>query len=183
MIPASQIVKNLSVKTAQVNRSAMFSSKAITKDEVIQALDNWGKGLVSISKAYAEKGDYVGTAKTILSSAYGYELGTVLFKPTLASKVTFRGTSESALSYFVGGNPKYDEDTGFAIRPWKKVDFETAGIITGEDHALVMGNKLLQTPSNDIVKANFTMAFFRDPTTGKLKINLHHSSLPYVPAN
>jgi len=47
----------------------------------------------------------------------------------------------------------------------------------------VMGNKLLQTPSNDIVKANFTMGFFRDPTTGKLKINLHHSSLPYVPAN
>lgn len=169
-------------RAAFFNFSGMFGNKSeeITKDEVLKALDAWGKGLVSISDAYANKKDYVATATNVLTSAYAYDItDTVLFKPTLADKITFRGTKEAALSYFVGGNSKFSEDAGFAIRPWLKVDFEVAGVITGKSQALVMGNKLLTTKSNDLVKANFSMGFMRDPKTGKLMINVHHSSLPY----
>jgi len=44
-----------------------------------------------------------------------------------------------------------------------------------------MGNKLLKKTDGSIVKANFTMAFMKDPSSGALKINVHHSSLPYTP--
>jgi hypothetical protein len=154
---------------------------SVTKEEVVKALDRWGNALVSIATAYGEKKDYVSLAKGALDTAYAYHLGPVLFKPTLASKVMFRGTHESALSYFVGGNPKFDEDAGFAINPWKKAEFEIAGVVLGDNHAIVMGNKHLTRTDGNVVKANFTMGFTRDPKDGDLKINLHHSSLPYVP--
>lgn len=153
----------------------------ITKPDVVAALNNWGKGLVHIATTYANKGDYVGAAKTAISAAYAYDQGEVLFKPTLASKFMFRNTFDSALSYFVGGNPNYSEDNGFALNPWVKAEFDLAGIIVGDNHAMVMGNKLLTKKDGSLTIANFTMCFTRD-SAGKLKINLHHSSLPYKPA-
>ncbi len=154
--------------------------KTVDKQEVMDALQSWGSGLVSIATAKAENKDYVAVAKDVLENNYIYGSGTVLFKPTLASKVMFRGTFEGALSYFVGGNPQFPEDAGFALNPWVKVEFDLAGVITGQDHAIVMGNKLLTNNSNQLTIANFTMAFIRCPD-GKLRINLHHSSLPYAP--
>jgi len=109
----------------------------------------------------------------------------VLFKPTLTSKIVFRGTAEGALSYFVGdANAKvgFVEDGGFAINPWKKAAFAITGVILKGDQALVMGSKHLTKQDDTLVIANFSMGFIRDPITGALKINLHHSSLPYAPA-
>ena len=146
----------------------------------MKALDRWGKGLVAIATAKAENKDYVAVAKEVIQNNYVYGNGTVLFKPTLASKVMFRGTFEGALSYFVAGNAKFPEDGGFALNPWAKVEFDPAGVITGKDHALVMGNKFLTNRSNQLTIANFTMGFTRC-ADGQLRINLHHSSLPYVP--
>lgn len=156
-------------------------STGVTEDEVKGMLRTWGDALVAIATAKREGKDYVKVADGVLDAAYGYGKGTVLFKPTLASgEQTFRGTKEGALSYFVGGNPKYTQDGGFAIKPWAKADFYVAGIITGEKHGIVMGNKLLKDVDDNLTVANFTMGFFRD-TDGSLKINLHHSSLPFTP--
>lgn len=160
---------------------APASTTHVTKEEVLTALDNWGKGLVAIANAYAQNSGHVETAKKAIKAAYAYDQGEVLFKPTLASKVMFRKTFESALSYFVGGNPNYSEDRGFALNPWVKVEFDLAGVILGENHAITMGNKLLTDKTGKVTVANFTMGFTKD-AQGKLKINLHHSSLPYVPA-
>jgi hypothetical protein len=157
-----------------------INSSAVKKEDVLRALNRWGSGLVSIATAKAENKDVVAVAKDVLQKNYFYGSGTVLFKPTLASKVMFRTTFEGALSYFVGGNPQFPEDAGFALNPWVKVEFEPAGVITGQDHAIVMGNKLLTNKSNQVVIANFTMGFIRC-SDGELRINLHHSSLPYVP--
>jgi hypothetical protein len=45
-----------------------------------------------------------------------YDNGTVLFKPTLTfGDQTFRLDKEGAAAYFIGGNPKYPNDTGFAL--------------------------------------------------------------------
>lgn len=148
--------------------------------DVTYALDRWGKGLVSIAKAYADQEDYVAKAKHFLHGSYAFAYGDVLFKPTLASKVMFRKTFDAALSYMVGGNSDFAEDRGFALNSWVKVEFDIAGIIAGENHALVMGNKILTDKSGQVTLANFTMGFMRDPN-GDMKINLHHSSLPFSP--
>eukprot|EP01033_Poteriospumella_lacustris_P016692 gene16692-11946_t len=171
------------VLSAPLNMQRAMKSSAVQPSEVVEALDRWGKGLVAISQAKATGGDYVSLAKRIIEQNYAYDFSTVLFKPTLASQIMFRGTFEGALSYFVANNPqKFPEDGGFALNPWTKVGFDTTGIITGENHAIVMGNKLLTNNVNQVTVANFTMGFIRVPGTGELKINLHHSSLPYSPA-
>jgi hypothetical protein len=152
----------------------------VTEDEVKKMLRTWGDALVSIAKTHREGGDYKGLASKAIDSVYNYPK-TVLFKPTLASgNLTFRGTKEGALSYFVGGNPAFAQDGGFAIRPWVSADFEIFGIITGNDYGIVMGNKHLKDTNGQLTIANFSMGFIRD-TDGSLKIALHHSSLPFTP--
>mmetsp|Transcript_21052 Transcript_21052/g.35656 ORF Transcript_21052/g.35656 Transcript_21052/m.35656 type:complete len:183 (-) Transcript_21052:126-674(-) len=175
------MLKKASMAPAARGISRAMSTGPVTEDEVKGMLKVWGGALCSIAKTHREGGDYVAAAEGALDAAYGYGKGTVLFKPTLASgEQTFRGDKEGALSYFVGGNPKYAQDGGFAIKPWASADFYIAGIITGEKHGIVMGNKLLKDVDDNLTVANFTMGFFRD-TDGSLKINLHHSSLPFTP--
>ena len=49
----------------------------------------------------------------------------MLFKPTLAADVQFRGTFDEALSYFVASNGVCGEDSGFAIKGWTAVSSRT----------------------------------------------------------
>ena len=51
-------------------------------------------------------------------------MGDVLFKPTLASETQFRFTKKAALSYFLGGDPDFTEDIGFALMHWQTIRFE-----------------------------------------------------------
>ncbi len=63
----------------------------------------------------------------MLDKLYGFHLGPVLFKPTLSGgHQTFRLTKEGALSYFVGQNPIYPQDSGFGIKFWRKVSAEAS---------------------------------------------------------
>ena len=59
----------------------------ITERELADARQTWGNALIAISKAFEEEG--IDAARVVangaLDAAYGYELGQVLFKPTLAS--------------------------------------------------------------------------------------------------
>ncbi len=71
----------------------------ITRDEVINAQKTWGDAIVSIGNAYSSKGDYKALAAKTVDTLYGYDEGTVLFKPTKTSKKQFRSTKEDALSY------------------------------------------------------------------------------------
>lgn len=152
--------------------------KLINKVEIEQAQADWAKGIAAIGTAFLQKGDYKLVAKNLLDDLYGYQAGPVLFKPTKASEKQFRLNVESALSYFIGGNPDFPEDKGFALQPWKTVRFENAGTISKENHGLIMGNYYFTDYKNITVKVEFTFGYFREPG-GRLKINLHHSSLPF----
>ncbi len=81
----------------------------ITAEEIADAQRIWGDGIVTIGKAFTDKGDYVKAAENHLDILYAFEAGTVLFKPTKAADTQFRPTREAALSYFVGGNDNYNE--------------------------------------------------------------------------
>ena len=110
-------------------------------------------------------------------------MGTVLFKPTLASEKQFRTDKEGALSYFVGHNPNYSEDHGFAIKPWSAVRWESTGIKIIGNMAVAMGNYYF-TPADggDEVKVEYSFAYTKDKE-GKLRIILHGSHLPYAPTS
>lgn len=164
-----------------VNVEKSATTKTITEQEVLDAQKVWGEGIVHIGKVYTEDGDYKAEAKKHIAGLYGYNLGPVLFKPTLASVKQFRTTEEGALSYFVGHNENYPEDHGFAIKPWSAVRWESTGIKTEGNMAIAMGNYFF-TPANggDEVKVEYTFAYTKDDND-VLRIIMHGSHLPYSP--
>ncbi len=153
----------------------------ITEQEVLEAQKVWGEGIVLIGDVYSAEGDYSTAAEKHISDLYGYNLGPVLFKPTLASEKQFRTDKEGALSYFVGHNSNFPEDHGFAIKPWTAVRWESIGIKTEGNMAVAMGNYFF-TPADgsDEVKVEYTFAYTKDDE-GKLRIIMHGSHLPYSP--
>lgn len=152
--------------------------KGFTKKEIENIQQAWGEGVVEIGKLYTEEKDYISGAKKHVDTFYGYTEGTVLFKPTKTAKIQFRTTSEGALSYFVGKNSSFEEDKGFALQPWTKVRFENAGLLLNEDTAFAMGNYFFTDPEGTETKVEYTFGYFRSKN-GSIKINIHHSSIPY----
>jgi hypothetical protein len=150
--------------------------------EVEAAQQAWGNALVSISTEYDNKGFAAAKklAETVLDSAYGYNMGPVLFKPTLTlAPQTFRTTRDGALAYFVGGNSEYKNDTGFALKSWRSYKVQNAGVIITGNSAISMGNVSLTDSKGNVTTVDKTWGYVRDGE-GKLRIVLHHSSLPYT---
>ncbi|MEO0821181.1 MAG: phosphoribosyl-AMP cyclohydrolase [Pseudomonadota bacterium] len=155
----------------------------ITETELAQARTNWGDALVAISKAYEADGidGARPLAESVLDAAYGYSLGPVLFKPTLASGAqTFRPTRKGALSYFVAHDADYPLDTGFGIRGWRTVVSETSAHFVEGDVAMWMGWVTMTDRDGQITKVDKSWGYKKD-ADGTLRIVLHHSSLPYQP--
>jgi hypothetical protein len=152
----------------------------IPEMEVVEVQRAWGDGIVKIGEVYTSKGDYEKAAMDHIQEFYGYDMGKVLFKPTLASDKQFRGTFDAALSYFVGDNKTYAEDKGFAIKPWTNVRWENEGIINNpqSNMAVAMGNYYFTTVQGDEVKVEYTFVYVRD-YDGKLKIVAHKSAMPF----
>ena len=86
---------------------------SISKADVIAAQQAWGEGIVAISKAHSDGGDFKARATQHIDTLYAYGEADVMFKPTMAAKTQFRDTFEGALSYFIG--QEGTEDGGFAI--------------------------------------------------------------------
>jgi hypothetical protein len=150
----------------------------ITKQEVLSEQKQWSDGLLNIGKLYIEDADYKQMAANYLSELYGFHMGEVLFKPTLASVQQFRLTKESALSYFIGGNSNFDEDNGFALLGWKAVRFENIGVKIEENIAIAMGNYFFLKADNSELKVEYTFVYKKDDS-GKLYIIIHDSHFPY----
>ena len=114
-----------------------------------------------------------------ISKMYDYENGIVQFKPTKASDAQFRGDVKSALSYFIGSDSDFSEDSGFALNPWVNVDFENNSINIINDIAIAMGNYFFLDNNGDKTKVEYSFVYKKNDK-GDLKIILHHSSLPFV---
>ena len=148
--------------------------------DVVSAQKAWGEGIVAIANAHMNGGDYVGIASNHVNTLYAYQMGPVLFKPTLAAINQFRPTFETALSYFVASNNACPEDSGFAIKGWTNVRFENSDIIIDGKTALAMGNYFFTDPEGQEVKVEYTFGYI-DDDQGNLRIQLHHSSMPAEP--
>ena len=137
----------------------------------------WGEGIVAIANAHKNDGDYVSIASNHINTLYAYQMGPVLFKPTLAAIDQFRPTFDTALSYFVASNNACPEDKGFAIKGWTNVRFENSDVIIDGGTALAMGNYYFTDPQGAEVKVEYTFGYIEDDQ-GNLRIQLHHSSMP-----
>ena len=154
----------------------------ILEKDVSDAVSSWGNGLLEVSNAYENSGIEEATliAKEMLNKLYGFDLGPVLFKPTLSGgSQTFRLTKEGALSYFVGQNPIYPQDNGFGIKYWRQVSAEASAVFIDETVAMWMGWVTFIDKNEQVTKVDKSLGYKLDKQ-GKLRIILHHSSLPYA---
>jgi len=145
----------------------------------------WANAIQSISKTYLDGGDYVAAAAEAAGELYGYGHSNVLFKPTKAAEAQFRPLASDAMSYFVGHKAVeggYDEDAGFAInggKGWSNVEFDNHQIELTGDVAIAMGNYYFTSAEDDSkTKVEYTFGYKKNDD-GKLRIFLHHSSVPY----
>jgi hypothetical protein len=156
----------------------------ISEAQVLQAQQGWCAGLLKISEAYRSGGfaNAKAVANQVLDSAYAYQYGPVAFKPTLTTNPqTFRPTKAGALAYFVGGDPNFPNDKGFAIKPWSTCKVRNQIIQMHGMFATTMGNVDLTDPSGKATTVDKTWTFIREPD-GSIRIVLHHSSLPFTAA-
>ena len=175
-------VASQAVSPAAVDNQLLSSDVCISEREVVEAQKMWEDGIVRIGSVFSAKGDYKTEAADFIQDMYGYDLSSVLFKPTLAAKVQFRSSFDAALSYFVGDNASYSEDKGFAIKPYTNVKFENVGIINNScSMAVAMGNYYFSDTKGGETKVEYTFAYVKDKS-GKLRIVAHQSSLPYSPS-
>lgn len=164
------------------------AQNVITYDEVNAAQQAWCDALVKIGQLKEEGGDYRAFAEQVLSEAYNYDQGKVFFKPTLAyGEQTFRNDKKGALAYFVGGDPDYPNDKGFALTPWVKARYDNAGnqnegIQIYGSVAITMGNVWVTGKSGNEVMVDKTWVF-KKGADGKLRIIVHKSALPFAPAS
>lgn len=154
----------------------------ITETELAEARAAWGNGLVAISTAYDDDGIEAAraVADDLLHRLYGFEFGPILFKPTLSGGTqTFRSDRKGTLSYFIGHDPEFPRDTGFGLKSWRDVRFETSSAFIEGDVAMWMGWVTFTDRSGDVVKVDKSFGY-RRAADGSLKLVLHHSSLPYT---
>jgi hypothetical protein len=154
----------------------------ITVQDVNSAQQGWCDALLSIAKAKAEGGDYKTIAVGVLENNYDFVKGRVLFNPTLTfGEQTFRNNKEGAASYFIGGNPAYPNDAGFALKPWVGCKFDNGkdddGVLIDGDFAATMGNVHLTDKAGKVTTVDKFWLFKRGDD-GKLRIVVHKSSLP-----
>ena len=153
------------------------AAEPISEQAVIDAQKIWGEGIVAIAKVHDDGGDYAARATQHIDDLYAYGETNVMFKPTLAAENQFRETFDEALSYFIGQDGT--EDKGFAISGWTNVRWENNGIYTDDNSATAMGNYYFTGPDGNETKVEYSFGYVL--VDGDLKINLHHSSLPYSP--
>jgi hypothetical protein len=162
--------------------TATTINSQITQAEVEAAQVAWGDALVQISTDYTNGGieKARATAEAVIDAAYGYQMGPVLFKPTMTEvPQTFRTTREGALSYFVAHDEAFPHDKGFALKGWTAVEIENAAIFISGDTATTMGKVHITNVDGSVTTVDKTWGFQRDEA-GVLRIVLHHSSLPFT---
>jgi hypothetical protein len=160
---------------------------AITEDQVNAAQQAWCDGLVDIGKIHQAGGNVRAAATALIDDLYDYAEGVVFFKPTMAhGKQTFRDTAKGALSYFVGGDPDFPDDKGFALKPWARAWYENNaaenGIQIHGNIAITMGNVYVADYEDNelMVDKTFVFRLCRDQ---QLRLCVHKSALPYSPAD
>ena len=155
-----------------------LSSEEINKKIAI-VQQSWATGIINIGKAYLEKRDYLSLTKTFLDDLYFFKKKKLLFKPTKACNRPFRTRKNEFISYFIGHDKVSDEDKGFALEPWKSIEYNNFDYAEFNNILIAMGNYIFTDFKGNKIKAEFSFGYMLDKDEKKLKIIFHHSSLPF----
>jgi hypothetical protein len=167
---------------SSVQAAEVLIDRSISKEDVLNAQKAWCSALVDISKAYDTGGQSAAKAlaEKVIDGAYAYDSGGVLFKPTLTvNPQTVRTSRAGALAYFVGGDPEYPNDKGFALKGWTSCVAEDNAIIILGETATSLGKVRITNKDGAVVTVDKTWQYVKDPD-GHLRIVVHHSSLEYT---
>ena len=82
------------------------------------------------------------------------------------------------MAYFVGHDPAFPADTGFALKGWRKCTIDNEVVQLRGAMAITMGKVSFTDSKGQTTTVDKTWAFEREPD-GTIKIVLHHSSLPF----
>ena len=163
-------------------QAQLVVNQTISAAEVQAAQQAWCKALVDIGATHAKSGAAAAKAlaEKVIDTAYGYQMGAVLFKPTLTTQPqTFRSTRAGALSYFVGGDAEYPKDKGFALQGWTRCEPVNHAIFIAGDSATSMGKVNFTGKDGKVTTVDKTWQYVKDDA-GQLRIVVHHSSLEYA---
>jgi len=88
-------------------------NQSISEAEIVGVQKTWCQALVDINSTYDKDGQPAAKALTVAPQK-------------------FRTTLDGMLAYFVGSDPTYPQDKGFALKGWTKCESQNAGVfITG----------------------------------------------------
>jgi hypothetical protein len=73
----------------------------------------------------------------------------------------------------------FRRDSGFALKGWRAVEIANNAILINGNVATTMGNVIITDKDGKKTTVDKTWAFRKDDA-GKLRIVLHHSSLPFA---
>lgn len=158
----------------------------LTVEEVNAAQQGWVDALVEIGRKYEAGEDYRAFAEQVLTDAYDFDDGRVFFKPTLTmTDQTFRKTKKGALAYFVGGDPDYPNDNGFALKPWVEARYDNTErgaeeVMVYGNIGIAMGNVYFKDKDGNEIYVDKTFVF-RKTDDGKVRLIVHKSALPFKP--
>ena len=147
--------------------------------KIKKAQKRWADGIINIGKYYFEKKDYIALTNNFIEELYSFKDNKVLFKPTKASKKQFRKNKNEFISYFIGHNKVSDEDKGFALEPYKSVQFINFDFSIFENIIISMGNYFFTNYEDKKIKVEYSFGYILDEKEDELKIIFHHSSVPY----
>jgi len=148
----------------------------MTEQDIFEAQNSWSEGIIKMGQISDDRSSLELYVSDFLDRLYNFD-DQVLFKPTKAKDIQFRNDKNSAISYFIAGNDREcNEDKGFALSNWSKITFQNNDIILGEEHAMAMGNYIFEN-KNSKIKVEFSFGYIK--VNGLVKINLHHSSIPF----
>ena len=147
--------------------------------KIKKAQKRWADGIINIGKYYFEKKDYIALTNNFIEELYSFKDNKVLFKPTKASKKQFRKNKNEFISYFIGHNKVSDEDKGFALEPYKSVQFINFDFSIFENIIISMGNYIFTNYEDEKIKVEYSFGYILDENEDELKIIFHHSSVPY----
>ena len=146
------------------------------EEDIINIQKEWASGIVKMGELSNDRDSLESFTNDFLDKIYDFD-NQVLFKPTKAANEQFRNSKGSAYSYFIAGDDREcQEDNGFALSNWTEILFDNSNIIINEDIAVAMGN---YTFKNEASKIKVEYSFVYKNYGNKIKIILHHSSLPY----
>ena len=146
-------------------------------EDVENAQNQWGSGIVKIGQLKDSLKECRMYTLDFINKMYNFQNSSVQFKPTKAAEKQFRNDLKGALSYFIADDSDYNEDGGFALNPWTKVEFQNNSINIYDDIAIAMGNYFFTDLDGNEAKVEYTFGY--KLVDGDLRIDLHHSSFPY----